>query len=66
MEIKIYGVDDTDIEQKIWAWRNENPKFKITKRHPIERLSVEMSAMRPGEKMEVKNRVSVLVEYDEA
>jgi hypothetical protein len=66
MAIKLYGVDDTDLEQKLWVWRNENSSFRITKRHPIERLPLDMSPVRPGTKLLAKNTVSVLVEYEAA
>lgn len=49
MNIRFTDLDDTDLEQKIWAWSTSNPQFRITKRHAVEMLPVlSENSIRPG------------------
>ena len=63
MDTRFYGMDQYDLDQQIWTWRSENPHFKVRRIHPTEDIPLTVSDRRPGQKIQFKKRVSVLVEY---
>jgi len=66
MEITFTGMDESDLEQQIWAWRTNNPNLKMTKKYPIEILPLRLSTPHSGQKIFAGHQVSLRVEYDEA
>jgi hypothetical protein len=65
MEITFTGMDESDLEQQIWAWRANNPNLKMTKKHPIEMLPLSLSTPHSGQKIFAGHQVSLRVEYEE-
>jgi hypothetical protein len=67
MESKIFaGVDQYDVDQKIWNWRNANPKMKITKTYPAEHLDLPLkTGAAPNQpKAPPADTISVKIEYE--
>ena len=66
MAIRFNGKDQFDLDQQIWAWRSGNPRLRVTKVHPTEELPLSVSSPYPMRKILPKDRLSVLVEYEES
>jgi hypothetical protein len=59
------GKDVADVRQQVWNWRKEHPHFFVIKQHPVEGLVPELDLIRRGQKPELKNVVSMRVDYQD-
>ena len=59
------GKDIADVRQQVWAWRKEHPRFFVIKQHPIEGIVPHLDPVGRGQKFEVKNAVSIRVDYQD-
>lgn len=62
---RLIGKDQYDLDQQIWVWRSNNPNLRITRIHPTEDLDVIASAPLPLRKIDAKDRVAVVIDYEE-
>jgi hypothetical protein len=65
MQIELPLKSDDDVDQAIFRWRTANPAMKITKKHPVKILPLQMLPTQPGRKIEACDQFSVLMEYEE-
>jgi hypothetical protein len=57
------GKDVADVRQQVWAWRKEHPQFFVIRQHPIEGTVPDLDLVKRGQKLELKNAVSMRVDY---
>jgi hypothetical protein len=60
------GIDKPDLDKQIWDWKSANPKFKESKRYPIETLPLNMTKVTQGAKIVSPNLVSIRINYEES
>jgi hypothetical protein len=58
------GKDEFDLNQQKWKWQSENPKSRVTKTYPIERLIPEFKKP-TGKKLLASDSVSRRVDYED-
>ena len=57
------GKDVADVRQQVWTWRKGHPHFFVIKQHPIEGFVPDLDLVTRGQKRELKNVVSLRVDY---
>jgi hypothetical protein len=67
MEKIFEGKDAVDVKRQFDAWLSENPKIRVTQKHPIKTLAINVSSpiARFAKKGPASNSVIMRVDYEE-
>jgi hypothetical protein len=64
--IVLTGMDETDLNNKQWAWQTNGTKKRIVNQWPDERLPARMRTPMPGQKILFnEDQVSRKIDYEE-